>query len=130
MHARVTKEDDVSVKKLVSSPTLDDEFFTHLRLTDPDDAEFVADLYSDPASICHIDLLSLRPSVDDQKKWIARYKAREAAGKDFFLIIRHQTKDFGAVRIHDFKGERRSFRWGTWMMKAERPSGLLAFTAI
>jgi len=120
----------MSLQKLLLSPALDDEFFTHLRLAEKDDAAFVAQLYSDPKSKRHIDPLSSWIAAGDQRKWIARYKVRECAGKEFFLLVRHQMTDFGAVRIHDFNGGRRSFRWGSWVIKTDRPSGLLAFSAI
>lgn len=120
----------MSVQKLLLSPALDGEFFTHLRLAKTDDAAFVAQLYSDPTSNRHIDPLSTRIAACDQRKWISQYKVRESAGKEFFLLVRHQMTDFGSVRIHDFNRGRRSFRWGSWVMKADRPSGLLAFSAI
>lgn len=120
----------MSVQKLLLSPALDDEFFTHLRLAETDDAAFVAQLYSDPTSNRHIDPLASWIAAGDQRKWITRYKVRESAGKEFFLLVRHQMTDFGSVRIHDFNRGCRSFRWGSWVMKADRPSGLLAFSAI
>lgn len=98
------------VKKLLLSPALDDEFFTHLSLADLEDAAFVAELRLDPMPNRHIDRKCLEVSVDSQRKWIKRYKACEAIRRDFSLIIRHQMKDFGAVRIHDIKDERGSFQ--------------------
>ena len=123
----------MSSQKLLLSPALDDEFFTHLRLAEPDDARFVAQLHSDATANRHIDPLSCgmeQIGADAWKKWLTRYKVRESVGKEFFLIVRHQMTDFGFLRIHNFNAKRQSFHWGSWMMKVDRPSGLLAFSAI
>ena len=118
------------IQKLFLSPALDDEFFTHLRLAETDDAAFITELFESPMSNRHIDPISSWIRAGSKEKWITRYKVREAKEKELFLIVRNQMKDFGAIRIHDFNRERRSFRWGSWIMRDERPSGLLAFSAI
>lgn len=90
------------MRKLLLSPALDDEFVTHLRLVEPDDAGFVAQSRSDVSLSRHEDLQPSWNGGDDKKKWIARYKVRESAGKELFLIVRNQMTSFGAIRCMIF----------------------------
>jgi hypothetical protein len=113
------------IDALKSCPCLDDEFFTHLRLVEPDDAEFIVQLRSDTALNKH--LSHVDGSVSAQRKWIEQYKAREAQGEEFYFKVRHQLRDLGVVRMYDFQGD--SFGWGSWIILPDRPAGLVTYSA-
>lgn len=112
--------------KLMQSPAMDDEFFSCLRFVEPEDAEFICGLRSDPALNRHISASS--PSVEDQRRWIEQYKVREEAGHEFYFVVNHQTRDYGVVRMYDFRGN--SFSWGSWIMLPSRPKGLVTYSAV
>ena len=111
---------------LLRSPAMDDKFFSHVRFVEPEDAEFICGLRSDQNLNEHISKTS--PDAVAQRDWIEQYKVREAAGKEFYFIIRHQLKDYGVVRMYDFR--RNSFCWGSWIILPSRPSGLVTYSAI
>ena len=120
----------MSLNKLLQSPALDDEFFTHLRMVEPDDAQFICDLRSDPSLNQH---LSQSPAdVAAQREWILQYKKREAAGTEFYFVIRHQETDYGVIRMYDFQDDPKSFCWGSWIIKSlpNKPAGLASFSAM
>lgn len=91
-----------------------------LRLVRPEDAAFIHGLRSDPAYNAH--LSSVTGTVQDQRDWITRYMAREAAGQEFYcLITRCDTgQPCGVVRLYDIaKGQ---FTWGSWILNADKPA--------
>lgn len=84
-----------------------------------DDAEFICGLRADPSLNRHLSPTS--PSVDDQRAWIARYKADEQQGRQCYYVIR-RTDDStrcGVVRLYDI-GQGR-FTWGSWILGANKP---------
>jgi len=111
---------------LLNSPSMDVEFFTHVRFVQPEDAEFICSLRSDQNLNEHISKNS--PDLDAQRLWIEKYKEREAAGEEFYFVIQHQMKDYGVVRMYDFKEN--SFSWGSWIILPSRPSGLVTYSAV
>lgn len=111
---------------LLKSPAMNDELVTHCRFVQPEDAAFICRLRSDQKLNKHISASD--PDVDTQCRWIERYKEREAAGEEFYFVIRHQMKDYGVVRMYDFKEQ--SFSWGSWIILPSRPSGLVTYSAI
>jgi hypothetical protein len=111
---------------LLKSPSMDDEFFTHVRFVQPEDAEFICRLRADQQLNKHISASD--PDADAQRVWIEKYKEREAAGKEFYFVIQHQMKDYGVVRMYDFK--EKSFSWGSWIILPSRPSGLVTYSAV
>lgn len=89
-----------------------------LRLIRPDDAQYVHGLRSDPAYNRH--LSEIRGTVEDQRRWIEDYKAREAEGREFYYVI--ERKDgvrCGLVRLYDIRED--SFTWGSWILDANKP---------
>ena len=106
---------------LLNSPSMNNKFFTNMRFVEPGDAEFICDLRSDPTLNQHISKTPI--SVHSQREWINCYKNRESAGDEFYFVIRHDLQDYGVVRIYDFRD--RSFSWGSWMIRQNRPSGLV-----
>ena len=111
---------------LLRSPAMDDEFFSNVRFVEPEDAEFICGLRSDKNLNEHISKTA--PDVDAQREWIENYKVREVAGEEFYFVIRHQLRDYGVVRMYDFKEN--SFCWGSWIILPSRPSGLVTYSAI
>jgi len=89
-----------------------------LRLIQPDDAAYVHDLRINPAYNQH--LSEVRGTAEDQRAWIEAYKAREAAGEEFYYIIeRHNGTRCGTVRLYDIEGD--SFTWGSWILDENKP---------
>jgi|TARA_R110002126_G_scaffold238949_4_gene382216 hypothetical protein len=111
---------------LLKSPSMDDKFLTHARFVEPEDAEFICKLRSNQQLNEYISASD--PDVDPQRKWIEKYKEREAVGEEFYFVIQHQMKDYGVVRLYDFKGD--SFSWGSWIILPSRPSGLVTYSAV
>ena len=69
-----------------------------------DDAEFILNLRLDE------ELNQFISKVDDdikkQKKWLKKYKKREAQEKEYYFIIESKSgKQYGTVRLYDFKDE-------------------------
>lgn len=103
-----------------------------LRLIRPDDADYVHGLRIDPAYNAH--LSEVRGTVDDQRRWIETYKAREGAGAEYYYIIeRHDGTRCGTVRLYDIDSD--SFTWGSWILDQNKPrkaaleSAVLSFGA-
>ena len=101
-----------------------------LRFVTPDDAAYIHGLRMNPAYNAY--LSAVNGSVDDQRGWIEAYKAREAAGLEFYYIIeRHDGTPCGSVRLYDINND--SFTWGSWILDRNKPkkaaleSALLSF---
>lgn len=97
------------------------EFFgkrLRLRLVTPEDAAFIHGLRTDPAYNQH--LSAVTGKVEDQRAWIASYKAREAAGEEFYYVIeRLDGVPCGTVRLYGITVD--SFTWGSWILNADKP---------
>jgi RimJ/RimL family protein N-acetyltransferase len=70
--------------------------------------------------------------VAAQLKWLEAYKAREQAGEEYYFVIVSDGADAGLVRMYDFRevDGRRSFCWGSWIIPAPRPPGLVTYSAL
>lgn len=89
-----------------------------LRLVEPDDAVYIHGLRTNPVYNAH--LSEVRGSVDDQRAWIESYKAREAAGEEFYYVIeRHDGTRCGTVRLYEIEED--SFTWGSWILDHNKP---------
>lgn len=89
-----------------------------LRLIEPSDAAYVHGLRTDPVLSRH--LSPVQGGVEDQRNWITAYKAREAAGLEYYFIItRHDGTPCGTVRIYGLEDD--SFTWGSWILDANKP---------
>ena len=57
---------------------------------------------------------------------------REARGDEFYFVIRCDGAERGVFRLYDFRemDGRRSFCWGSFIMPAPRPPGLVTYTAV
>ncbi|RKF12443.1 N-acetyltransferase [Roseovarius spongiae] len=102
-----------------------------LRLVTPEDAAFIYGLRTDPAYNQHLSRVT--GTIEDQRAWIHAYKAREAAGEEYYYIIerRDNGRPCGVVRLYDIEGD--CFTWGSWILNADKPpraaleSALLSF---
>lgn len=84
-----------------------------------EDAEYVFSLRTNPTYNTH--LSAVHGDVDDQRRWIQQYKAREASGTEAYYIIRRADdgRRCGVVRIYGVRdGE---FTWGSWILDAHKP---------
>lgn len=89
-----------------------------LRLIDPADADYVHALRTDPKYNTH--LSEVRGTVDDQRRWIEGYKARETELRELYYVIeRHDGVRCGLVRLYDISDE--SFTWGSWILDHNKP---------
>ena len=90
-----------------------------LRTVEESDAEFVFNLRSDESR--NKFLSPVGDGVEAQRKWIVGYKAREAAGEEYYFAIRLPGGEpCGLVRVYDLSEE--SFSWGSWVIAPGSPA--------
>jgi RimJ/RimL family protein N-acetyltransferase len=101
-----------------------------LRLIQPEDADYVHALRTNPAYNRH--LSEVRGTAEDQRRWIEAYKVREAQLRELYYVT--ERKDgirCGVVRLYDIGAD--SFTWGSWILdhnktrKAALESAVLSF---
>jgi hypothetical protein len=90
-----------------------------LRLIQPEDAEYVYVLRSNPAYNPH--LSPVIGTAEDQRRWIEAYKEREVEGREAYYMIERRTdgRPCGLVRLYGIEGDR--FTWGSWILDAGKP---------
>lgn len=89
-----------------------------LRLVEPDDAAFIVSMRVDDTKNKY--LSPTDGNVENQRKWIERYKAREAEGEEYYFIIEDLNgKPCGCIRMYDFQPP--SFCWGSWIVMPWAP---------
>jgi RimJ/RimL family protein N-acetyltransferase len=90
------------------------------RLATREDAEFIHSLRIDPHYNIHLSPVS--DSITDQEKWLDDYKIRESRCEEYyFIILNNSTNErMGTVRLYDFKNEKSSFSWGSWILNASK----------
>lgn len=89
-----------------------------LRLVQPEDAQYIHGLRTDPTYNGH--LSTVTGTVEHQRSWIEAYKTREAAGSEYYFVI--ERKDgvrCGVVRLYDIAGDQ--FIWGSWILDHNKP---------
>ena len=65
-------------------------------------------------------LSEVRGTVEDQRRWIENYKAREAKGTELYYIIeRLDGTRCGTVRLYDIMEN--EFTWGSWILDHNKP---------
>lgn len=90
-----------------------------LRLAQTDDAAYIHGLRVNAVYNQH--LSPVTGTVDDQRAWLTTYKAREAAGAEFYYIIeRTDGTPCGTVRLYDITEN--SFTWGSWILDHNKPA--------
>jgi len=102
-----------SIPPVVEGPNL------RLRPARPGDAAYIHALRVSPTYNRH--LSPVTGTVDDQRAWIERYQAREAAGQEIYYIIerRDTGEPCGTVRLYDIEADR--FTWGSWILDETKP---------
>lgn len=89
-----------------------------LRLIQPEDAEYVYALRTDPEFGSN--LSAVTGTVDDQRRWIDSYKTREAKSDEFYYIVeRRDGQVCGTVRLYDIGVQ--EFTWGSWILDRKKP---------
>ena len=89
-----------------------------LRLIQPEDADYVYGLRTDPAYNRH--LSAVAGTAADQRNWIAAYKDRESAGQEYYFIVeRIDGLRCGTVRIYEIGKD--TFTWGSWILDHNKP---------
>lgn len=88
-----------------------------MRFVEETDAEFILKLRLDERY--NQFLSNVNPDVQAQKDWIRKYKADEAAKKQFYFIIeRLDGTPCGTVRVYDLRED--SFCWGSWILNEDK----------
>lgn len=89
-----------------------------LRLVQPEDAAFIFSLRTDP--LLNVHLAEVTGTVEDQRSWIERYKAREEALSELYYVIEQKDASAcGLVRLYNISPE--TFTWGSWVLGHDRP---------
>lgn len=90
-----------------------------LRLARPEDAAYIHGLRTDPRYNRY--LSAVTGTVQDQEDWLRRYKAREAAGEEYYYVIerRQDGQSCGLVRLYDIRND--SLTWGSWILDQNKP---------
>lgn len=91
-----------------------------LRLVTPEDAEYIHKLRIDPRYNAH--LSPVTGAEEDQRRWIEKYKEREAAGLEYYYVIerRDDRRRCGLVRIYDLTDQ--ACTWGSWILDENKPA--------
>jgi len=85
-----------------------------LRLVQEEDAEFIVDIRTDKKNARFISSTSV--SVDEQRKWIQRYKIREDIKDEYYFVgCFSDGTPFGTTRLYDFNND--IFTNGSWVVK-------------
>ncbi|MGR3592229.1 MAG: GNAT family N-acetyltransferase [Limimaricola soesokkakensis] len=89
-----------------------------LRLVQPYDAEYIHGLRNNKTYNTYLSQAS--GTAVDQRQWIEKYKAREAALQELYYIIQlHDGKRCGTIRIYDIGSD--GFTWGSWILDHNKP---------
>lgn len=88
----------------------------YLRLVSTDDAEFICQLRNNQQLNTYISQST--NEVNAQRVWLEKYKTRENCGEEYYFLICRNDNDLpiGTVRLYDFKPNRESFCWGSWIL--------------
>lgn len=90
-----------------------------LRFIEPEDAEYVYGLRTDPTYNTH--LTKVTGTAGDQRRWIEAYKERESKGEEFYYVIENEHGiSCGLVRLYEIDAE--TFTWGSWILDKNKPS--------
>ena len=83
----------------------------HARFVIESDAEFILSLRINPklSRFLH----SIDNDIDEQKKWVKRYKEREAIGTDYYFIYDSNGEYVGVNRIYNMQDD--SCTGGSWI---------------
>ena len=90
-----------------------------------EDSELILSLRLDPGRNGHIS--STSNSVDEQREWMRAYMGRLVAGSEVYFIIQFESEDVGTVRLYDYRPDKDSFCWGSWIIRSGVPD-IVAFS--
>jgi RimJ/RimL family protein N-acetyltransferase len=96
-----------------------------LRLATVEDAELILSLRLDPGRNGHIS--STSNSVVEQREWMRAYMGRFIVGSEAYFIIQFESEDVGTVRLYDYRPDKDSFCWGSWIIRSGIPD-MVAFS--
>jgi len=98
-----------------------------LRLIQPSDADYVYCLRLNRDYNEH--LSEVHGTAEDQRSWIIRYKAREAALTELYYIVERRDKiPCGTLRLYNISPP--SFEWGSWILDANKTRKAALETAV
>jgi RimJ/RimL family protein N-acetyltransferase len=89
---------------------------TTLKPTAEDDSEFLLSLRLDSSRNQNISTTSA--ALSDQVNWMRAYEHRRAAGAEAYFLIVNAGVAVGSLRLYDYKLERDSFCWGSWIIRS------------
>ena len=92
----------------------------YFRSVELKDAEFILSLRVNEKYNKH--LSAVKDDLENQRKWLEGYKAKERAGEEYYFII-HRNSDneqIGTVRLYDFIKAEDSFSWGSWILNEKK----------
>lgn len=101
---------------------------TRLRLVSEADAAFLLSLRLDPLRNKNISATS--SDLDAQVAWMRSYAARNAVGLEAYFIIDVGAEAQGSLRLYDYRPERDSFCWGSWIIRPGAPAATAYQSAI
>ncbi len=86
------------------------------RFAELSDAKFILQLRTD--SVYNQYLSEVKDDLNEQIKWLKKYKEREKEGREYYFIIclKEDNLPIGTVRIYDLKISPNSFCWGSWIL--------------
>ena len=91
-----------------------------LRLVTTDDADYIYKLRTDRNYNAH--LSAVKETVEDQRRWIEAYQAREAEGREYYYVIERQDgRPCGVFRLYDIDPRTGSFTWGSFILDRNKP---------
>ncbi len=92
----------------------------YLRLVKESDVNFILSLRLNKNLNSY--LTPVNDNVDEQIKWIKKYKLKEIEGLEYYFIIMDKTLGaIGLVRVYDIDYAQKTFTWGSWILKEDRP---------
>ncbi len=93
---------------------------TQLRLANEADSQFLLSLRLDP--LRNRNISSTDESLSEQVVWMKNYALRYASGREAYFVIESRGEPVGSLRIYDYRPERNSFCWGSWIIRPGAPA--------
>ncbi len=90
------------------------------KLVEEEDANFILELRGSNNLNKYLSKTDI--DLQSQKNWIKNYKKKEAEKLEFyFRIDKKDQEQLGFVRIYDIDYSKKTFTWGSWIIKEGRP---------
>lgn len=92
----------------------------HFQLVNEHNAEFILSLRTNDELNKYIS--KTNSSIQEQKRWIRSYKTRENRSDEFYFVIYRNDNNIpiGTVRLYDFRHDKKSFCWGSWVLNENK----------